>query len=192
MKNISHSHIDTTYYLTDGITAGKTTQIRILAGELEPTTGDVVKSSQDIRVAMLRQEFVDELVKERTLQEEFLSVFAKENEVLQAIKQAELDLENTPPDEADRMQEILDRMQELSDQADDMEVYAIESRVQKVMDLMGFQEDESDDLVATFSGGWKMRIGLGKVLLKEPNILLLDGMFPHVEHVIRLCNDHLT
>jgi ABC-type taurine transport system ATPase subunit len=42
------------------------------------------------------------------------------------------------------------------------------------MDLMGFTDDEGDDLVASFSGGWKMRIGLGKVLLKDPNILLLD------------------
>ena len=154
---------------------GKTTQIRILAGELEPTTGDVVKSSKDVRVAMLRQEFVDELVKERTLKEEFLSVFSRENAVLQAIQQAEADLESTPPEDEDRMQTILDRMQELQNDAEDLDVYAIESRVQKVMDLMGFTEDEGDDLVATFSGGWKMRIGLGKVLLKDPNVLLLDG-----------------
>ena len=44
------------------------------------------------------------------------------------------------------------------------------------MDLMGFTEDEGDDLVASFSGGWKMRIGLGKVLLKEPNVLLLGKL----------------
>jgi ATPase subunit of ABC transporter with duplicated ATPase domains len=42
------------------------------------------------------------------------------------------------------------------------------------MDLMGFTDDEGEDLVASFSGGWKMRIGLGKVLLQDPNILLLD------------------
>jgi ATPase subunit of ABC transporter with duplicated ATPase domains len=73
--------------------AGKTTQLRISAGELEPTTGDVVKSSQDLRVSMLRQEFVDELVKTRTLKEEFMSVFVEENAILQSSRAAEVELE---------------------------------------------------------------------------------------------------
>jgi len=161
--------------------AGKTTQLRILANELEPTTGDVVKSNKDLRVAMLRQEFVDELVPERTLREEFLSVFVEENKILQELKEAESELANAPPEDADRMQEILDRMQELQNKAEDKEVYVLESRVKKVMDLMGFNDEEGDDLVASFSGGWKMRIGLGKVLLKDPNILLLDEPTNHLD-----------
>jgi ATPase subunit of ABC transporter with duplicated ATPase domains len=160
---------------------GKTTQIRILAGELEPTTGDVVKSSKDLRVAVLRQEFVDELVPERTLQEEFMSVFAEENQILQDLKAAENELETISPEDADKMQEVLDRMQELQNKAENKEVYALESRVKKVMDLMGFTDDEGDDLVASFSGGWKMRIGLGKVLLKDPNVLLLDEPTNHLD-----------
>jgi ATP-binding cassette subfamily F protein 3 len=64
-------------------------------------------------------------------------------------------------------------MQELQQKAEDKDVYLLESRVKKIMDLMGFNEEEGDDLVASFSGGWKMRIGLGKVLLKDPNVLLL-------------------
>lgn len=153
--------------------AGKTTQIRILAGELEPTTGDVVKSSMDLRTAILRQEFVDELVKERTLKEEFMSVFAEENQILLDLRDAEKQLEAMTEGDTDAMQEILDRMQDLQRKADDKDVYVLESKVKKTMDLMGFTDDEADDLVASFSGGWKMRIGLGKVLLKDPNILLL-------------------
>lgn len=155
--------------------AGKTTQLRILAGEMEPTVGDVVKSSKDLRVAMLRQEFVDELVRERTLKEEFMSVFNQENQILQDIRDSEKELENMGDSgDQDKMQEILDRMQRLQAKADAKDVYALESKTKKVMDLMGFTDDEGDDLVASFSGGWKMRIGLGKVLLKDPNILLLD------------------
>lgn len=153
--------------------SGKTTQLRILAGELEPTTGDVVKSKKDLRVAMLRQEFVDELVPTRTLREEMTSVFVVENKILKDLKQVEEELA-AGGDNPDRMQEILDRMQELQNEAEDKEVYVLESRVKKVLDLMGFTDDEGDDLVASFSGGWKMRIGLGKVLLCDPNILLLD------------------
>lgn len=155
--------------------AGKTTQLRILAGELEPTAGDVVKSGKDLRVSMLRQEFIDELVPTRTLKEEMMSVFEAENKIIEEIKANEDELASADGSDPDRMQEILDRMQELQNEAEDKEVYVLESRVKKVMDLMGFTEDEGDDLVASFSGGWKMRIGLGKVLLREPNVLLLDG-----------------
>lgn len=127
-----------------------------------------------MRVAILRQEFIDELVPERTLREELLSIFEEENKILTELKEAEAELENSPPEDVDRMQRILDRMQELQNLAEDKEVYALESRIKKVMDLMGFNNDEGEDLVNSFSGGWKMRIGLGKVLLKDPNILLLD------------------
>jgi ABC-type cobalamin/Fe3+-siderophores transport system ATPase subunit len=161
--------------------AGKSTQLRILAGELEPTTGDVVKSSKDLRVAVLRQEFVEDLVLDRTLKEEMLSVFEEENQILQAIKDAEAALASTPADEPEQMQQLLDRMQELQNKAQDKDVYALESRVKKVMDVMGFTDDEEDDLVASFSGGWKMRIGLGKVLLKDPNVLLLDEPTNHLD-----------
>lgn len=69
---------------------GKTTQVKILAGEIKPTAGEVVKSSKDLRVAFLRQEFVDELVMERSLKEELSSVFIEENAVLSAIATCEV------------------------------------------------------------------------------------------------------
>lgn len=152
-----------------------------MSGEMEPTTGDVVKSKKDLRVAMLRQEFVDELVPERTLMEEFMSVFEEEKKILDDLREAEKQLENMTADDADAMQEVLDRMQKLQGQAENKNVYALESRAKKIMNLMGFEDDEEDYLVAMFSGGWKMRIGLGKVLLKEPNILLLDEPTNHLD-----------
>lgn len=161
--------------------AGKTTQLRIMSGELEPTTGDVVKSKSDLRVAILRQEFVDELIPDRTLMEEFMSVFEEENQILLDLREAEAQLEKMTVDDADAMQEVLDRMQKLQSKAEAKNVYALESRAKKVMNMMGFEDDEEDYLVAMFSGGWKMRIGLGKVLLKDPNILLLDEPTNHLD-----------
>jgi ATP-binding cassette subfamily F protein 3 len=168
--------------------AGKTTQLRIMSGEMEPTTGDVVKSSKDLRVAILRQEFVDELVLDRTLKEEFMSVFEEENKILQDLRDAESELEQlSSTEDPERMQQILDSMQRLQGKADAKDVYSLESKAKKVMDLMGFTTEEGEDLVSMFSGGWKMRIGLGKVLLQDPNILLLDEV-SIVFTVVRKCS----
>jgi len=163
--------------------AGKTTQLRILAGELEPTAGDVVKSHKDLRVAMLRQEFIDEIDLTRTLREEFMSVFTEEAEIMNSLREAEEELAQMSgsPDDADRMQEVLDRMSKLQNKADSKNVNALDSRVSKIMDLMGFEPEEGDYEVSAFSGGWKMRIGLGKVLLQDPNILLLDEPTNHLD-----------
>lgn len=160
---------------------GKTTQLRILAGELESTSGDVVKSKKDLRVSFLRQEFIDELIPTRTLMEEFMSVFEEENAILQSLRDAEAELEGMDGSDPDAMQDVLDRMQGIQGKADAKGVYALESRAQKIMDLMGFTEEEGSSLVSMFSGGWKMRLGLGKVLLKEPNILLLDEPTNHLD-----------
>lgn len=73
-----------------GTGGGKTTQMKILAGDLQPTAGEVVKSSKDLRVAFLRQEFVDELVMERSLKKELTSVFTEEADILAALQACEV------------------------------------------------------------------------------------------------------
>ena len=113
-----------------------------MSGEMEPTTGDIVKSSKDLRTAMLRQEFVDELVLDRTLKEEFMSVFVEENKILQDLRSSEERLEQLTGDDAEEMQVILDQMQDLQSKAEAKDVYALESRAKKVMNLMGFEDDE--------------------------------------------------
>ncbi len=127
--------------------AGKTTQLRILAGELEPTAGDVVKSHKDLRVAMLRQEFIDEIDLTRTLREEFISVFTEEAEIMAQLSQAEKELESMTGDasDADAMQEVLDRMAKLQVKADSKNVNVLDSRVSKIMDLMGFDPEEGGE-----------------------------------------------
>mmetsp|Transcript_27471 Transcript_27471/g.62279 ORF Transcript_27471/g.62279 Transcript_27471/m.62279 type:complete len:916 (-) Transcript_27471:264-3011(-) len=159
---------------------GKTTQLRVLYGELEPDSGDIIKSSADLRLAFLRQEFVDELVLTRTLKEELMSVFGEEAKVLKEIEEAESELAMCN-DDMERMQGILDRMQELQNRADSLGVTGLDARVERIMNMMGFSQEEGDQLVASFSGGWKMRIGLGKILLTEPNILLLDEPTNHLD-----------
>lgn len=160
--------------------SGKTTQLKVLAGELEPTTGDVVKSSKDLRVAMLRQEFLDELNMTRTLREELMASFDVEQKILDEIAACEDEIARTT-DDPDRMEKVLNRLQDLQEQALAKGVYSLDAKVDKIMDATGFSSEDGAALVKSFSGGWKMRIGLAKILLKEPNVLLLDEPTNHLD-----------
>ena len=160
--------------------AGKTTQLKILAGLLEPTYGDVVKSSKNLRAAFLRQEFIDELVMTRSLWDELFSSFEEEQQLLKDIAECEAEVEKTTDDPV-KMDEVLNKLQKLQDTAISKGVYSLDSKVEKIMNAMGFDIDDAKSPVSSFSGGWKMRIGLAKILLKDPNILLLDEPTNHLD-----------
>lgn len=145
----------------------QSTMLKVLAGEIEPTTGDILKSSSSLRIAYLQQEFTETIVMTRTLKEELLASFVEEHRILEAIEQCEADLARTT-DCPDAMDEVLTKLQQLQDLAIDKQCYSLEPRVLKVMDSMGFSPQDGSALVGTFSGGWKMRIGLAKILLLDP------------------------
>ena len=103
----------------------------------------------------------------RTLKEELLSAFTEEQQVLLDIAQCESEVETTT-DGPVRMDEVLTKLQKLQDLAIAKQCYALEPRVLKIMDSMGFTVEDGAALVGSFSGGWKMRIGLAKILLLDP------------------------
>jgi ATPase subunit of ABC transporter with duplicated ATPase domains len=81
----------------------------------------------------------------------------------------------------DAMQRALDTMAEVQAQLDTADAGAIDRRVDKVMAAMGFAPNDAEAPVSSFSGGWKMRIGLAKTLLQEPQVLLLDEPTNHMD-----------
>lgn len=159
---------------------GKSTSLKILAGDIEPTTGDILKSSANLRIAFLRQEFIDSIDLANTLKQELLTSFVEERQILADISKFEKEVEMTT-DDPDKMEEVLNKLAKLQDQAISKGAYALESKVLKVMDSMGFAEEDGNALVSSFSGGWKMRIGLAKILLLDPNILFLDEPTNHMD-----------
>lgn len=159
---------------------GKTTQLKLIAGQLEPTSGEIVRSSARTKAAFLRQEFVDELDPTRTLREEFLSAFKEEQAALAAYKSTEAEIEEAGGD-LDRLDGLLNQLEEAREKCDSLDAWNLESRIDKVMPGLGFVEDDNDLLVASFSGGWKVRIGIGKVLLQDPDLLLLDEPSNHLD-----------
>lgn len=160
---------------------GKTTQLKIIAGLQEPTTGEVVRASPKTKASFLRQEFVDELDPRRTLREEFLSAFKEESKLLSEYQQCEKEIEDAGAD-LEKLEILLNRLEELRTKCDEKSAWNLDTRIDKVMPGLGFIEDDNDKLVASFSGGWKVRIGLGKILLQDPDLLLLDEPSNHLDN----------
>lgn len=155
--------------------AGKSTQLKIIQGEVEPTAGKVVRPNE-LHISALNQEF--EVDPRRTVREEFWTVFEEANKIQQALHDIPIQMESADPDELDKLITQLDKKQR---QFEALDGYGLEARIEKILPEMGFESDAGDRLVSSYSGGWQMRMGLGKVLLQSPDILLLDEPTNHLD-----------
>jgi ATP-binding cassette, subfamily F, member 3 len=155
--------------------AGKSTQLKIIAGETEPTTGEVIRPAS-LHIAYLSQEFdIDET---RKVKDEFWRAFKEASEAHIALAKVHKALEVSEPDELDALLEKMDKYQRKFDSLDG---YGLEARIGRIMTAMGFAQEDEERLVSDFSGGWQMRMGLGKILLQEPDLLLLDEPTNHLD-----------
>jgi ATP-binding cassette subfamily F protein 3 len=155
--------------------AGKSTQLKIVTGELEPTTGEIIRP-QDLRISYLSQEF--EVEPERTVRDEFWTVFAEADRVQHRLHEIPILMEQADPDQLDVLIHELDKQQRHFEALDG---YSLEARIEKILPEMGFNPGDGDRYVGEFSGGWQMRMGLGKILLQEPDVLLLDEPTNHLD-----------
>ncbi|MBD2387617.1 ABC-F family ATP-binding cassette domain-containing protein [Cylindrospermum sp. FACHB-282] len=155
--------------------AGKSTQLKIISGEMEPTAGEIIRPSS-LHIAYLNQEF--EVDPTRTVREEFWTVFKEANEVQMALAHIPQEMEAANPEELDELIHKLDRLQR---QFEALDGYNLDSRIGKILPEMGFQLEDGDRLVSAFSGGWQMRMSLGKILLQKPDLLLLDEPTNHLD-----------
>jgi ATP-binding cassette subfamily F protein 3 len=155
--------------------AGKSTQLKIIAGETEPTSGEVIRPAS-LRIAYLTQEF--EVDPGRTVKEEFWRAFKEANEVHEALANIHHEMESADPETLGKLIHQMDRLQR---QFEAMDGYGLDARIEKILPEMGFAPDDGDRLVSAFSGGWQMRMSLGKILLQEPDLLLLDEPTNHLD-----------
>lgn len=154
---------------------GKTTQFKIITGEIEPSSGDVIKQA-GIRIAYLSQEF--DIVVGNTVHEELLRAFTEVHHLKQEMHGVQIALESADELQTRRLLSDLDRLQREFEARDG---YGLELRVDKILPDIGFTLQDAERLVSEFSGGWQMRIGLGKVMLQEPHVLLLDEPTNHID-----------
>ena len=170
--------------------AGKSTQMRILAGLEEPSSGQVVKQGAP-RIVYLQQEF--DVDPRRTVRQELFQAFGEAAEVLN--RQSEVE-EAMGGEAAAADPELLNRLIEelgnLQSRFEALHGYELDARIDKLLPTIGFTPEGAELRVGDYSGGWQMRIALGKILLQEPDLLLLDEPTNHLDvETIQWLEDYL-
>eukprot|EP00434_Breviolum_minutum_P001062 symbB.v1.2.000934.t2/scaffold54.1/size375170/7 len=159
---------------------GKTTQLRILLGQLQADSGQVVRSPAGAKIAILEQSFVDDLNLENTLREELLAAVPQQKAIMEEKAKVEARLEENPED-PDEVQRLVERFNELQVQGEEFQVEKLDDILRSVSEVAGFDEEDLDRKVGLFSGGWKVRLGVCKIFMMRPDVLLLDEPTNHLD-----------
>lgn len=157
--------------------AGKTTLLRVLAGELTATKGTIVKP-RDYKIGYLPQEEIAAgrgpvLLEVLSGHTEIMDMEARISDL-----HAQLDDENLSPAEQAKLMEQAGILEDRFQMAGG---YELESQAKKILAGLGFQNDEFMRPLSEFSGGWRMRVFLARLLLQTPDLLLLDEPTNHLD-----------
>lgn len=158
--------------------AGKSTMMKIIAGVQNPTKGNV-RAPKDAVIAYLPQHLLTE--DNTTVLEEaskaFSHVFAMRDEMDALNKQ----LETRTDYESDEYMKIIERVSDLGEKFYALEEVNYTAEVEKALKGLGFKQDDFSRPTSEFSGGWRMRIELAKILLQKPDLILLDEPTNHID-----------
>jgi ATP-binding cassette subfamily F protein 3 len=171
--------------------AGKSTQMRILAGLEEPSSGQVIREGSP-RIAYLQQEF--DVDPSRTVREELFQAFGEAAEVLRRQRQVEEEMgSERAADDPDHLDRLIEELGRLQSRFEALHGYELDARIDRLLPTLSFTPEGAEQLVASYSGGWQMRIALGKILLQEPDLLLLDEPTNHLDvETIQWLEDYLV
>ena len=159
--------------------AGKSTQMRLIAGFEEPSSGQVVRQGSP-RIAYLQQEFDVDL--ERSVREELFQAFGEAATVLNRQREVEEEMgSEKAAEDPDHLDELIHELGRLQSRFEGLHGYELDARIDKLLPTIGFSAAGAERQVKDYSGGWQMRIALGKILLQDPDLLLLDEPTNHLD-----------
>ncbi|WP_128331548.1 ATP-binding cassette domain-containing protein [Apibacter sp. HY039] len=158
--------------------AGKSTLLKILSGEQPSTEGNVEKEGE-VRIGFLKQDL--DFEKGRTVWDEAKQAFKELNLINDRIDTINHELATRTDYESDDYHKLIHDLTDLTDRFSHLGGYNTEGEIEKILKGLGFRESDFTKLTDDFSGGWRMRIELAKLLLEENDVLLLDEPTNHLD-----------
>ena len=158
--------------------AGKSTMLKLLSRELKPDSGTIA-ADKDVRIGFLKQDI--DFVKGRTILEEAYQAFSEIKTLEQKLDDIHHQIETRTDYESESYHNLLDMLSDYTHRFDLIGGYQYQGETEKVLLGLGFQRSDFDKLTDSFSGGWRMRIELAKLLLQNNDILLLDEPTNHLD-----------
>ncbi|WP_109302550.1 ATP-binding cassette domain-containing protein [Aquimarina sp. AU474] len=167
--------------------AGKSTMLKILSKEQEPDTGQIAMD-KEVKIGFLKQDI--DFVQGRTVLEEAYEAFVEIKKAERQIDKINAQLAERTDYESDSYNELITELSDLTQHFEIIGGYNYEGDTERVLQGLGFVREDFGRLTDTFSGGWRMRIELAKLLLQNNDILLLDEPTNHldIESIIWLEN----
>lgn len=152
---------------------GKSTLLRILDGEYQPDGGSISKSG-DCTIGFLNQDLLS-YQSEESILTVAMQAFERQN-ILQGEIDKVLDKMETDYEDSD-----IDKLARFQDEFEALGGYTMQSEAETILEGLGFSTEELQQPLHTFSGGWRMRVMLAKLLLQKPSLLMLDEPTNHLD-----------
>jgi ATP-binding cassette, subfamily F, member 3 len=158
--------------------AGKSTLLKIIAGQSKPSTGNISAPKEAV-IAYLPQHL---LTKDgATVMEETSKAFGEIFSMKAEIDEINEQLTVRTDYESDAYMKLIERVSDLSEKFYAIEEVNYEAEVEKILTGLGFEREDFTRQTSEFSGGWRMRIELAKILLQKPDLILLDEPTNHMD-----------
>ena len=158
--------------------AGKSTMLKLLSGDLAPDTG-VIAKEKDLTIGFLRQDI--DFIPGRTVVEEAQQAF-EEIKVLEGrLDEINHQLATRTDYESDGYSQLIDDLSDVTHRYEMIGGYSYQGETERILLGLGFKRSDFDKKTETFSGGWRMRIELAKLLLQSNDVLLLDEPTNHLD-----------
>ena len=167
--------------------AGKSTLLKVLSKDIE-SSGGTMAFDKDVQIGFLRQDI--DFVEGRTILEEAYQAFEEIKELEVQLDEINEQLATRTDYESEEYSQLIIDLTEKTERYELVGGYNYQGDTEKILQGLGFQREDFDKLTDTFSGGWRMRIELAKLLLQNNDILLLDEPTNHldIESIIWLEN----
>ena len=159
--------------------AGKSTLLKIISGELEHSSGQISFEKKDLKIGFLKQDI--DFVYGRTILEESYEAFSELKALERQLDDINTQLAERSDYESQSYHDLMVDLNEVQQQYEILGGYNYKGETEKILIGLGFKRDDFDKLTDIFSGGWRMRIELAKLLLQQNDILLLDEPTNHLD-----------